>query len=237
MSRCRKKDSALESRHRGVVGVGLNTLCAHSSRDFHYGTSRAIGKAVSISSQRGVCKNDAFYLLPEAHSRIVVVDRKGPACESVFAPRLIRSYSTTSGNAHVPPRQNETHRMSNSPERRVLCVDDDPHVLAVLTDTFTGAGYEVDTAIDGGHALQQLATTESPYDVLVVDERMPVIGGWRFVVQARAADYKGKVIVFSGYIDDTQRKRFQDVSVNAIVTKPVRPTELLRVVSELTASA
>lgn len=123
--------------------------------------------------------------------------------------------------------------MITSNNIRVLCIDDDVHVLSVLSQTLVAAGYNVDTALDGSHALQKIATTEQPYDVLVVDERMPNVAGWRLIVEARAAGYKGKVIVFSAYLDEAQRTRFQKVNVDAVVDKPMRPTELVEIIEKV----
>lgn len=115
----------------------------------------------------------------------------------------------------------------------ILCIDDDPHVLAMVSDTLEAEGCTVRTAIDGAHALQHIATTEQPFDAVIVDARMPRLDGWRFVVEARAGGFNGKLVVFSAYIDPDERQRYGNVEVDAIVEKPPKPGELLRVLKEL----
>jgi CheY-like chemotaxis protein len=119
----------------------------------------------------------------------------------------------------------------------VLCVDDEVHVLSIVSDVLRDAGCEVRTAVDGAHALQLIATTERKFDVMIVDVRMPNLDGWRFVVTARGAGYRGKVVVFSGYLDDEERQRFRQLNIDAVVEKPPKSGELVRVVKEVTRSA
>ena len=39
---------------------------------------------------------------------------------------------------------------------------------------------------------------------MIVDGRMPNLDGWKFIVQARAGGYKGRIIVFSAYLDEDE---------------------------------
>lgn len=125
--------------------------------------------------------------------------------------------------------------MSTAPIH-VLCVDDEVHVLSLLNEALGAAGCEVRTALDGAHALQHIATAHRKFDVMIVDARMPNLDGWRFIVTARGAGYRGKTIVFSGYFDDDERKRFRELNIDAVLEKPVKPAELVRVVKEVARS-
>jgi DNA-binding response OmpR family regulator len=53
-------------------------------------------------------------------------------------------------------------------------------------------------------------------------------------VHARAAGYKGKIIIFSAHLDEDERKRYKDLMIDRIVEKPPRAGELLSVIRELT---
>jgi DNA-binding response OmpR family regulator len=117
----------------------------------------------------------------------------------------------------------------------VLCVDDDVLVLSIVTDSLGAAGIQVQTAVDGSHALQKIATAEPRYDVLIVDGRMPNLDGFGFIVHARSAGYKGKIIIFSAHLDADERRRYEDLMVDAIVEKPPRSGQLEAVIRRLTA--
>jgi CheY-like chemotaxis protein len=61
---------------------------------------------------------------------------------------------------------------------RILVVEDDPAVAALLSDFLTSEGHEVDTAPNGRLALEQLRA--APYDLIVSDMRMPDLDGEGF---------------------------------------------------------
>ncbi|MFL6541409.1 MAG: response regulator [Chthoniobacterales bacterium] len=120
---------------------------------------------------------------------------------------------------------------------RILCVDDEVHVLSLMNETLTAEGYEVQTALDGVHALQKIATAERPYDLLIVDGRMPNIDGWSLILQARNGGYKGKVIVFSAWLDADEHRRYQKLNIDRVIDKPPRSGELIGAVKEIAAGA
>jgi DNA-binding response OmpR family regulator len=126
---------------------------------------------------------------------------------------------------------------SKSETLRVLCVDDEVYVLSLVADTLRAEGHEVDTAVDGAHALQKIATIERPYQLLIVDGRMPNIDGWGLILQARTGGYKGKVIVFSAWLDEDERKRYRQLKIDRVIEKPPKTGELMRAVQEIAAEA
>jgi CheY-like chemotaxis protein len=119
---------------------------------------------------------------------------------------------------------------------RILCVDDDVHVLSLVTDMLGEQGHNVETAIDGAHALQKLAMSEPRYDLIIADGRMPHLDGWRLIMQARANGYNGKIILFSAWLNDEERERYGRLHVDALLEKPPRRGELVRVINQLAAA-
>lgn len=59
--------------------------------------------------------------------------------------------------------------------RRILLVDDEPHVIRVIKLALDRKGYEVDVARNGEQALGKLR--EQAYDVLITDYQMPRMDG------------------------------------------------------------
>src|SRR5947209_15711782 len=62
---------------------------------------------------------------------------------------------------------------------RVLVVDDEPAIRALVAKIVERAGFAVDTAADGAEAIDRLA--ERNYAVIVLDLMMPAISGYEFV--------------------------------------------------------
>lgn len=103
----------------------------------------------------------------------------------------------------------------------------------MVADTLTGEGYDVQTALDGAHALQKLATCERPYDLIIADGRMPHLDGWRLIMQARSGGYKGKIILFSAWLNEEERQRYRQLNIDRLIEKPPKGGELLRAVREV----
>lgn len=59
--------------------------------------------------------------------------------------------------------------------KRVLVVDDEAHIVQVVTLKLRNAGFEVITAVDGEEGLE-LATRERP-DLIITDFQMPYMTG------------------------------------------------------------
>jgi response regulator RpfG family c-di-GMP phosphodiesterase len=74
-----------------------------------------------------------------------------------------------------------THLQQN---RRVLCVDDEPHVLEAIQRKLSDE-FELVTAVGGEIALACLGQAETPFAVIVSDMRMPGMDGAAFLARAR----------------------------------------------------
>ncbi|HUH00355.1 MAG TPA: sigma-54 dependent transcriptional regulator [Kofleriaceae bacterium] len=72
--------------------------------------------------------------------------------------------------------------MVSGPARRVLVVDDGPHIQK-LVSLQLGEGYRVDGASSAGEALARIH--ETPYDVVLVDEELPEPGGFDLLRKIR----------------------------------------------------
>ena len=87
---------------------------------------------------------------------------------------------------------------ASPPRPRVLCVDDEPHVLSALRRQLRRA-YEV-TLIDTPDQALELLATEA-FDVIISDERMPGMQGHEFLVQARLRAPNAERILLTGQAD------------------------------------
>jgi CheY-like chemotaxis protein len=68
--------------------------------------------------------------------------------------------------------------MPERPAARVLVVDDDPDIRAVVTLALEEAGYDVREAANGCQALVSLREWRA--DVILLDLNMPVSNAWQF---------------------------------------------------------
>jgi DNA-binding NarL/FixJ family response regulator len=117
--------------------------------------------------------------------------------------------------------------------KQLLVVDDDPSLLLAVSETLRAEGYEVVTARRGAEALVRVA--ESLPDLIISDIRMPGMDGYALVRNLRSAPRTRLVpIVFLTAKDETaDRVTGFRTGVDAYLTKPFEPEELVAVVSSI----
>ncbi len=88
-------------------------------------------------------------------------------------------------------------RSSAEPARgRILIVNDEGHVRLRLARTLAHAGYEVTEAESAPQALERLK--RSPYDLLILDMRMPGMDGLEMIVRAHEIQPEALILVLTG---------------------------------------
>jgi CheY-like chemotaxis protein len=119
---------------------------------------------------------------------------------------------------------------------KILVIDDDTLVRAVLTSILEQVGHTVLTAEDGLRGMAMFR--EERPDLVITDLVMPEQQGIQTLAKIRGDDPNAKVIVMSGSgrIGDTDfLAEAQALDANDIVAKPFDPEDLLRSVSRCLA--
>jgi len=117
--------------------------------------------------------------------------------------------------------------------KRLLVVDDEPNLLRAVAACLKAEDYEVSTARSGHEALMQLAN--SVPDLIISDIRMPGMDGYKLARQLRGSPRTALVpIVFLTAKDETaDRIEGFRAGVDAYLTKPFEPDELIAVVNAI----
>jgi two-component system, OmpR family, response regulator len=108
--------------------------------------------------------------------------------------------------------------------RRVLLVDDDPHIRQLLAFAFDKAGFTVEEAGDGEEALSAVAR-QSP-DLVVLDINMPRMDGLEVCRRLRASGDM-PVLFLSSRDDEFDRVLGIELGADDYVTKPFSPREVV----------
>ena len=121
--------------------------------------------------------------------------------------------------------------------RRVLVVDDDPHIRRILTLNFEDEGYEVSIAADGDEATE-MARTLHP-DVMILDVMMPGCDGFSVLRALRASPQTDDipVVLLSAKASDDEVFAGWQSGADSYVTKPFEVDEVLRLVARIAAEA
>ena len=111
---------------------------------------------------------------------------------------------------------------------RILCVDDEPHVVTLKCAILEAAGHVVTASTSAHDAIEKLEA--NTYDAVVTDWRLGDANG-RAVVQAAKNHSSMPVVVVSGYVAEA----FQAAEplADLYLEKPVNPEELVTIVNEL----
>ncbi len=119
--------------------------------------------------------------------------------------------------------------------KKILAVDDDAMVLAVIKKRLEFAGYEVITAMEGLEGLKK-ARTENP-DLIVLDLILPNLNGYQICAMLkRDSTYRNIPIVML-----TSRSQQADINegmkagADAYITKPYEPDEFIAKIQTLLA--
>jgi len=118
---------------------------------------------------------------------------------------------------------------------RILTVDDEASVTLSLKFVFPGPRYEVRCVASGDAALASLEANENPYDVIIVDQKMPNLSGVELVEAIRQRGIPGEVIVLSAHLTSEMRAEYERLNVHKIFPKPFDLNELREVVGHLAA--
>ena len=111
---------------------------------------------------------------------------------------------------------------------KILCVDDEPHVVTLKCAILESAGHSVTACTSAREAIEKLR--QNAYDAVVTDWRLGDANG-RAIVQAAKDHSSMPVVVVSGYVAEA----FQAAEplADLYLEKPVNPEELVTIVNEL----
>lgn len=104
-----------------------------------------------------------------------------------------------------------------SPDARVLVIDDEPQIRRFLSISLTAQGYEVEEAASGREGLRMLATQGA--DLVILDLGLPDMDGQQTLRELRTWS-SVPVIVLSVRASEAEKVAALDAGANDYVTKP-----------------
>ncbi len=111
--------------------------------------------------------------------------------------------------------------------RKVLIVDDEPHMLRLTELSIKKGGFAIVTGRNGREALA-LAASEKP-DLIVMDVTMPELDGLSALKQLKSSPATASIpvvmLTVRGHV--LTRQQAEEAGAAVFLTKPFSPTQLL----------
>ena len=116
---------------------------------------------------------------------------------------------------------------------RVLVVDDDDVIRQLITLNLELEGFEVHEASDGADALRKVVEVDPA--VITLDVMMPNLDGWDAAARLRSDPQTAhvKVVLLSARAQEADVRRGTRLGVDAYLTKPFDPDDLVDIVRRL----
>ncbi|MFO7536117.1 MAG: cache domain-containing protein [Kiritimatiellia bacterium] len=120
---------------------------------------------------------------------------------------------------------------------RILVMDDEETVCALVSRMLARGGYSAATAPDGQQAVtlyKEAMAAGAPFDAVIMDLTIPGgIGGKEAIRLLLAVDPQARVIVSSGYAGDPVMANYADYGFKGIAAKPYTQSELRKVLGQV----
>lgn len=121
--------------------------------------------------------------------------------------------------------------------RRILVVDDEPHIARIIQLKLTDGPYLVEARHNGEDALVRLRDGDT-VDVILLDLMMPDLSGLDVLAAIRAlpAYRSTPVIILTAKGQETDRSAASALGASDFLTKPFSPKKLLARIEDLLRS-
>lgn len=117
--------------------------------------------------------------------------------------------------------------------KKILVVDDNKDVLKVLKKGLQKLGYKVTTEDNCKAILQKFEKEYSLFDMVITDYMMPEIKGDEIAVRIKEIKKDVKVILMTGYMEDSKKDIKCCECIDAFVQKPIEINELSEIIKNL----
>lgn len=107
---------------------------------------------------------------------------------------------------------------------QILVVDDEKNIRLMMRECLEEAGYRVDVAVDGAHALEKIA--RQGYDLVLLDLKLPGVDGMEVLRQARLRRPEQPVVMITAH--GTVETAVEAMKLGAVdyLQKPFTPGEI-----------
>ena len=119
-------------------------------------------------------------------------------------------------------------------ETSILIVDDNINLCKILSSILKHKGYKVTIAGNGLEAIQLVQ--KNPYQIMLMDVKMPLINGIDAYLSIKDMGYDIKTILMTAYTTEERIKHYMNNGVYGIIFKPVDINMVLELIGKICKS-
>ncbi len=191
-----------------------------------YFTTKPKASGLGLATSYSIIKN---------HDGLLTVESKA-GCGSTF-----RIYLPASDKEfQAASRSSATVDESYIGKGRILVIDDEEAICALVSCALTPMGFDVTETNDGAEAIkvyQEARDCGEPFIAVISDLTIPGgMGGQEAIKRLREIEPSIKAIVSSGYAMDPVMSRYQEYGFCRCLAKPYEISDLCRIVQEVVTS-
>lgn len=131
---------------------------------------------------------------------------------------------------------NFTDVPKKSPPLRILVVDDEALIRWSLVQTLSDSGHETVEAIDGADAIRAVSAAPEPFDVALVDFRLPDSNDLTLLSRLRRLSPATQIILMTAYGTPEVVQGALDLGVFRVVAKPLDMNDVTTLVTHAHAA-
>jgi DNA-binding NtrC family response regulator len=132
---------------------------------------------------------------------------------------------------------NFTDVTKNSPPLRILVVDDEALIRWSLAQTLGDSGHETVEAMDGADAIRAVSEAPEPFDVALLDFRLPDSNDLALLTRLRRLSPTTQIILMTAYGTPEVVQGALDLGVFRVVAKPLDMNDVTTLVTHAHAAA
>ncbi len=203
------------------TGCGMNSLVRERLFEPFF-TTKFTGRGLGMSAILGIIRGH--------HGTIKVYSEVGKGTTiKVLFPAVGGLAPVSLTTMHDPAEQ------PMQASGTILVVDDEKMLRNVAAAMLKSGGYEVILAEDGVDAITKLEQNKDIIDCVLLDMKMPRMGGEEAFTEMRRIKPEVKVLLSSGYNEQTATNRFAGKGLAGFVQKPYTLKKILSKIAETMA--
>jgi DNA-binding NtrC family response regulator len=117
-------------------------------------------------------------------------------------------------------------------EKKILIVDDNPHMCSLLADILEIFNYQGVKAKDGEEALS-LLRKEKDFELVITDLRMPNLGGMDLLKSIKGENPSLPVVIITAFGKSDTKKDVMAAKADGYLAKPFRVNEIEDLLKQL----